>query len=517
MIKKGMSAKFITVDRNTPMLLATDLREWLPADHIVHFIIESVETLDLNGFRINERGSGSAQYLPSMMLALLIYSYVTGRFSSREIEAATHHDVAMRYICGGEHHPEHDTICVFRRTNRALFEECFLKVLLMAQGMKHLKAVGTVSVDGSKILANASKHSAVSYGRAGEMIQTYQQEIQMLTDKAEKVDNTPLADGYRIPEEIARRADRVKALKEAQRFMESAYEVQKQKLQAEYEARMVEREKKKAEGKKLRGKAPQPPSDQPPPKMQYNFTDSESRIMKAGNGNHFEQAYNGQAAVDADGSMLIVGARVTQAPNDKEQMSPTLKSVDAEVREPSAVLVDSGFYSEAAVSEVEQTHSTTVYAALDQQSHHPTVADLEVQAIPEPPAEGARVAEIMRHRLKTPEGQKLYALRKQTVEPVFGIIKEVMGFRRFSLRGLEKVSTEWTLVCLSYNFKRLFNLKRQASAVQNTRSCSKNRRISFTSVFSIVFRFPDAVKTFFQRQVSTCLHLWKIIPSPTDC
>jgi len=306
-------------------------------------------------------------------------------------------------------------------------------------------------------------------------------------------------------------------LEEARRFMESACEVQKQKLQAEYEAKMVEREKKEAEGKKPRGKAPQPPSDQPPPKMQHNFTDSESRIMKAGNGNHFEQAYNGQAAVDAEGSLLIVGARVTQAPNDKEQMPATLKSVDAQVRQPGAALVDSGFYSEAAVCEVEQTHSTTVYAALDKQSHHRTVADLEVKAIPQSPAPGAPVAEIMRHRLKTVEGQALYALRKQTVEPVFGIIKEIMGFRRFSLRGLKKVSTEWTLVCLSYNFKRLFNLKTQAFAPKKTsgrRAASQIPMIfSGTDLFASQNRFFHSMALLFRNLCS----FKRLILSPTGC
>lgn len=348
-----MGAKLVNVDRNTPMLLAPDLREWLPSDHIVHFILESVDSLDLKGFRVNERGSGSAQYPPSMMLTLLIYSYATGRFSSREIEAGTYHDVALRYICGGEHHPEHDTICVFRRVNRPLFEECFLKVLRMARGMKHLKAVGTIRVDGSKILANASKHSAVSYARAGELIQPYQQEIRGLTDKAEQIDNTPLADGYRLPDEITRRADRVKALEEARRFMEATYEAQRQQLQAEYEAKLAERQQKQAEGKNSRGRPPQPPSDQPPPKAQHNFTDPESKIMKAGNGNHFEQAYNAQAAVDAEGSLLILGAQVTTAPNDKEQLPATVASVDPSVRTPEAVLADSGFYSEAAVLKVE--------------------------------------------------------------------------------------------------------------------------------------------------------------------
>jgi transposase/peptidoglycan hydrolase-like protein with peptidoglycan-binding domain len=500
------------------MLLAPDLREWLPADHIVHFIIESVEGLDLRGFRVNERGSGSAQYPPAMMLALLIYSYATGRFSSREIQAATYHDVAVRYICGGEHHPEHDTICVFRRANRQLFEECFLKVLLMARGMKHLKAVGAISVDGSKILANASKHSAVSYERAGELIRGYQQEIKALTDKAEQIDNTPLADGYHLPEEIARRADRVKALEEARRFMEAAYETQRQQLQAEYEAKLAEQEKKRAEGKNCRGRPPQAPSQTPPGNAQHNFTDPESRIMKAGNGKHFEQAYNAQAAVDAEGSQLILGARVTATPNDKEQLPATVASVDPSVRQASAVLADSGFYSEAAVRDVEADQATTVYAAMDRQSHHRSVADLEAKAPPAPPPAGAAMGEIMRYRLKTPAGQRLYRLRKQTVEPVFGIIKQAMGFRRFSLRGLANVSTEWVLVCLSYNLKRLFNLKKQVDSPETSPSGTCSEQILPPSAHPSLLKQPVAtLLRFFGHFIPIPGDHYRIALSPTGC
>ena len=459
-----MAAKFVVVDRNTPMLLPQDLREWLPGDHIVHFILESVESLDLRGFRVNERGSGSAQYPPGMMLSLLIYSYATGRFSSREIQAASYHDVAVRYLCGGEHHPEHDTICVFRRENRVLFEDCFLKVLLMAQGMKVLKKVGVISVDGSKIMANASKHSAVSYGRAGELMEQYQGEIKSLVDKAEAIDNTPLADGYRVPEEIARRQDRIAALKKARAFMEETYAAQREKLQAGYEAKVTERENKRAAGRRVGGRDPKPPSEQPPASAQHNFTDAESRIMKAGSGDHFEQSYNAQAAVDVEGSLLVLGNRVTRAPNDKEQLVPSVASVDPRVRQTAAVLVDSGFYSEEAVSQVEREGGPVVYAALGKTSHHRTVADLEARACAPPPASDAPAAQRMGYRLSTPEGRSLYGLRKQTVEPVFGIIKEVLGFRRFSLRGMAKVSLEWTLVCLSYNLKRLHQLKKQACA-----------------------------------------------------
>jgi hypothetical protein len=201
------------------------------------------------------------------------------------------------------------------------------------------------------------------------------------------------------------------------------------------------------------------PTPQPGPGDQYNFTDPESRIMKAGSGQHFEQDYNAQAAVEVD-SRLIVGERMSQAPNDKQELAPTVAAVAAPVESIAAVLTDSGFYSEAAVRAVEQTPAgqptgTTVYAAMDKKEHHRTVRDLEKKEEPVAPAPGAGLSEVMRHRLKTKAGKDKYKLRQQTVEPVFGIIKSVMGFRQFLLRGVGKVGLDWRLVCIAYNLKRL--------------------------------------------------------------
>ena len=231
---------------------------------------------------------------------------------------------------------------------------------------------------------------------------------------------------------------------------------------------MAARQAQRDTGKKPRGQAPAPPSVVPDPKAQYNCTDPASRIMKAGSGQHFEQAFNAQAAVDE--AMIIVGERVSDAPNDKQELVASVAAISPVVAaQVSAVLVDSGFYSAAAVTAVEQKpdgtgSGVTVYAAVEKTSHHKTVADLLPQPEPPAPGPGATAKELMAHRLKTALGQALYRLRKQTVEPVFGIIKEVMGFRRFLLRGRVKVSREWTLVCLSYNLKRLFTLKHQTAA-----------------------------------------------------
>jgi transposase len=462
-----MPARFVNVDRQTPMFLPCDLRDWLPADHIVHFILDAVEQLSLNHFHVNVRGTGSEQYPPAMMLALLIYSYATGRFGSRTIEAATHSDVAVRYLCANRH-PDHDSICTFRTANEPAFVAAFTHVLQLAHQLR-LTQVGSVSVDGTKIAANASKHAAVSYQRAGEMLAQLELEVQELLSRAQAADaqETP-GPGLDLPAELRRREQRVAALQRAREVIAARARQVAAEQQPEYEAKVAARQAQRAAGQKPRGKEPEPPSGEPDAKDQYNFTDPESRIMKAGSGPHFEQAYNAQAAVD--GAMLIVGARVTDAPNDKQELAASVAAISPVVAEEvTAVLADSGFYSEAAVTAVEQKpdgtpSGMTVYAAVEQTGHHKTVADLLPQ--PEPPAPGpeATPKERMAHRLKTAVGQALYRLRKQTVEPVFGIIKAVMGFRRFGLRGRGKVSLEWLLVCLSYNVRRLFVLKNQAAA-----------------------------------------------------
>jgi len=455
-----MPARFVNVDRKTPMLLPCDLREWVPADHIVHFILEAVEQISINHFQVNDRGTGSAQYPPALMLALLIYCYATGRSSSRLIEAATFSDIAVRYLCANLH-PDHDSICTFRRENKAAIEAAFLKVLQLAGELK-LTRVGTISIDGTKVLANASKHAAVSYGRAGEMIEQLQLEVKQLLEKAEQADRQDQASGLNVPAELVRREKRLSALREARRVIEERAKEAAALQQKEYEAKMERRQADRDQGHKPKGKDPQPPSTEPEPKAQYNFTDPESRIMKAGSGGHFEQAYNAQAAVDEN--MLIVGAQLSPAPNDKEQLIETWAAVPLAIKpQINAILVDSGFYSEAAVRALEQpavstVGPVTVYAAVERSAHHHSVEDLE-QKEPAALAPEARPKERMAHRLKTRAGRALYKLRKQTVEPVFGIIKEAMGFRRFHLRGCEKASLEWKLVCLSYNFKRLFVLK----------------------------------------------------------
>jgi transposase len=371
---------------------------------------EAAEQIPTDQFRVNHRGSGSAQYPPTMMLALLIYSYATGRFGSRTIEAASYSDVAVRYLCAN-HHPDHDSICTFRTANEAAFRAAFTTVLQLAQQLR-LTKVGTISVDGTKIQANASKHAAVSYARAGEMIAQLELEVQELMQRAEQADAQEAKDGLDIPAELTRREDRKAALQQARQVIEARAQELAAAKQADYAAKQTQRQARHDAGQKPRGPKPKPPSATPEPKAQYNFTDPQSSIMKAGSGQHFEQAYNAQAAVDQ--AMLIVGAQVSVAPNGKRELVPTVAALSPVIAsEVSAVLVDSGIYSEDAVQAIEQNSDgtptgMTVYAAVGKSSHHKTVANLLPQ--PEPPAPGptASAKEKLAHRRKTKTGQQLY-------------------------------------------------------------------------------------------------------------
>ncbi len=443
------------------MLLPPDLRDWVAVGHMVHFVMDAVLVLDLGRAHTNERGTGSAQYPPAMMLGLLIYSYATGTFSSRRIETLTYENVAVRFLTG-DTHPDHDSICKFRRDNKALLSHAFHQILELAARARVLQ-VGdiTVAIDGTKILANASKHSAVSYGHAIKQMQLAEEQIAQLLQKAEDADSTPLQDGLTIPGEIQRREDRIAKLREATQVMEARAKERLLEEQAAYQEKLAARQaKEQSTGKKPRGKAPQPPAEGPRDQDQYNFTDPESRIMKVRGG--FEQSYNAQAAVEVQ-SMLIVGQHVTDQANDKQQLIPTLavisSAISSAISQVGKALVDTGYYSQAAILTAETDDPpTTIYAAMARQTHGRSITQLEERADPPPPPENATVAERMAHRLDTAEGKQLYSLRKQTVEPVFGIIKQAIGFRRFLLRGAEKASLEWTLVTTSYNLKRLFNL-----------------------------------------------------------
>jgi transposase len=448
-------ANFRPSDRLTSFLLPPSVDEWLPERHLARFIVEVIENLDLTTMSKSYRGTGSASYHPAPLLGLLVYGYATGVFSSRKLERATYDSVAFRFIAANDH-PDHDTIATFRRRFLKEIEALFVKVLLLAREMGVLK-MGTLALDGTKIHANASRHRALSYEHAGKIEAQLKEEVAELLAKAEAADQTDVPDGMSIPEELARRQDRLEKLAVAKAKIEARAAERYARELTEHEAKLAAREAKTAAtGKKPRGKPPQPPVQGPLPKDQINLTDEESRIMPVAGGG-FEQCYNAQAVVTAD-SMLVIAADVVQAPNDKQQIEPMLNQIGGlpdSLGKAERLLADTGYFSAANVAACEAAGIAPLIA-MGRQPHHPPLGEFfcDDPLAPENPTP----VEAMAHRLKTRAGRELYALRKQIPEPVFGIIKSVMGFRQFLLRGIDKVRGEWRLVTMAWNLKRMFVL-----------------------------------------------------------
>jgi len=420
------------------MLLPHDLREWIPAGDIVHFIIEAASLVPVGKFVSNDRGTGDEQYHPQMMLALLLYCYSHGIFGSRRIERATWKDVSVRYICGNQH-PDHDTICGFRVRNEAAVSEAFLQVLNLAKEMGVLK-IGTVSVDGTKIRANASIHRSLRYDRAAQLEAQLKLEIASLMSQARKADSQDGSENDDLNAEL----QRLDTLRQKMRMAQ-------EKL-----------EKRASEAKKggKNGPGDPPPPAVPDPQQQINLTDPDSRIMRKNKASAYEQSYNAQAVVDAQGTMLVVGARVTDNGPDSGELALDIEAVPEEAGTVTRVLADTGFANVATVREL-QEQGIEVLVALGRQTGS---AKRSHDFRPIPVRETARApahrwsepwAKAMAKTLTSENGKSLYRLRKQTVEPVFGIIKQAMGFRQFLLRDLAKVNLEWQLVTCAYNLKRL--------------------------------------------------------------
>lgn len=446
---------FVTVDRKTGYLLPLSIDDWLNEDHLARFVVEVVDQLDVSALTRQYAGRGSKAHHPATLLAILVYGYATGIFSSRKLERATYDSVAFRFIAAGTH-PDHDTLANFRRRFLPEVQALFVQVLELAKEMKLLK-LGAVCLDGTKIHANASRHSALSHGHIEKIEGQLEAEVADLFALAEAADQANLPDGMSLPQELERRQDRLAAMAIAKRKIEVRAAERHAREQREYEQKMAARAaKQERTGKKPGGKPPQPPSPGPKATDQINLTDEESRIMPVAGGG-FEQAYNAQAAVDAM-TMLVLGTGVTQAPNDKEQVTPMLATLAAQSPTTGVeqMIADTGFYSETNVRAcVGAGVEPLIARARDE--HHP---DWRARHS-EPPAlaADATVVQAMAHRLQTKAGRARYALRKQTVEPVFGIIKSVLGFRQFSLRGLTQVRGEWSLVCLAWNLKRMAVLR----------------------------------------------------------
>lgn len=446
-----MSNRFIDIDRNEPINVPGNCEGWLDENSLPRFIVDVVEQLDTSAIENAYGGGGSAPYPPKMMLALLFYCYASSIFSSRKIEKATYELIPVIFITGGTH-PDHDSINTFRKRFLAELSVLFVQLLQIAQGMGILK-LGSISIDGTKINANASKHKAMSWEYACKIEEQLRAEVDELIKRSETQNNQSNQD-IDIPAELKRREtrlDKITAVKaELKRRAAERYAHE----QAEYEAKLKERkEKEEARGRKLGGKPPKAPEPEPKAKDQVNFTDGESRIMPVSGGG-FEQAYNAQASVDID-TMLIVGQHVSQNTNDKQEVTPALQELSKlpdELGKIEKAALDSGYFSQDNVQQLEKA-GIEPYMPSGRQYHNPTLEERFAKT-PEAP-ENASSVEKMAHRIKTEDGRKFYARRKSTVEPVFGIVKEIMGFRQFMLRGLDAVQGEWTLVCMAFNLKRL--------------------------------------------------------------
>lgn len=446
-------SNFRPINRDTDFLLPPSVDEWLSERHLARFVVEVVDQLDLAPMAKAYRGSGSASYHPAMLLGLLIYGYATKVLSSRAIERATHDSVAFRFIAGNQH-PDHDTIATFRRRFLPQIEGLFVEVLKLATTMGVLK-LGTVALDGTKLHASASRHSALSYGHAKKLEEQLRGEVRELLELAEAADAADMPDGMSIPEELERREARLGAIAEAKKKIEARA---LEREQSEYEAKLEARaQREKETGRKPRSRPREPPGGAVGDKEQINLTDEDSLIMPVSGGG-FEQCYNAQAAVATD-SLLVVAHDVTQAANDKRQLVPMLGQLTAlpgELGHVRQLLADNGYLSRANV-EACAAANVEPLIALGRERHH---AGRRERFAPEsePPPASATPMQEMAHRLRIPEGKALYALRKHTPEPVFGIIKSVMGFDQLLLRGFDTVWGEWNLVTMSWNIKRMFAL-----------------------------------------------------------
>src|SRR6266702_3862609 len=450
-------SNFRPINRDTGFLLPPSVDEWLPQRHLARFVVEVIDGLDLSELVKAYRGSGSASYHPAVLLGLMVYGYATKTFSSRAIERATYDSVAFRFIAGNEH-PDHDTIAAFRKRFLPQIQALFVEVLKLARTMGMLK-LGTVALDGTKVHANPSRHSALSYGHAKKIEKQLKKEVQQLLRLAEAADGVNTPDGMSIPEELERRELRMAAIAAAKAKIEARAYERLEREQAEHQSKLAARaDHEKRTGKKPRGRPPEPPTGGVKDKDQVNLTDEDSRIMKV-TGEGFDQCYNAQAVV-ATGSMLIVAADVTQAANDKGQLLPMVEKLQAlpeELGRTKRILADNGYFSQGNVEECAAAKIEPLIA-MGRTPHHMSWKQ-RFAATPKSPPDSATPLQKMAHRLKTPRGRKLYALRKQTPEPVFGIIKSVMGYRQCLLRGLASVKGEWNLVAMSWNIKRMFALQ----------------------------------------------------------
>lgn len=451
-----MAVEFIPIDRDTPYIFPPCVQDYLAEDHLARFVVDIVEKLDLNKLSSVYAGKGSRPYHPALLVALLFYGYATGVFSSRKLEKASYDSIAFRYICANTN-PDHDTIASFRKRFLKELESLFVDILLVAEAMGLVK-LGSVSLDGTKIKANASKHKALSWEYANKLEEQLKDEVKQLLLLAEEADQSALPEEMDIPEELKRRKDRLVVIEQAKKEIQARARERFEREQEAYEEKVSKRKAYEEEtGQKARGKKPAAPTQEPQPKDQVNLTDEESRIMPSSGGG-FEQGYNAQAGVDVD-THLIVEQHVTQHTNDKQEIEPALQNIAAlpeELGEVENMLADTGYFSEA---NVERCNKVNISALIpEKRQKHNLPLKERFKEDPKPP-QNPNSVQAMKHRMQTKEGKVLYAKRKSTVETVFGIIKQVQGFRQFLLRGFDSVQGEWSLVCIGWNIRRMHALK----------------------------------------------------------
>jgi transposase len=447
----GMTRKFKTVDYEATLNMTVSLREALPPSHLARFVADVIAQLDLSSLYARYGTRGGEPFAPEILLGLLFYGYATGVFSARRIEKATYESLPFRFLAG-DLHPDHDTIAHFRKTFLPELKDLFVQVLLLAQAAGVLK-LGNISLDGTKIHADASKSHAVSSKRLLELEHQLRAEVDELFALSEQADQKPLPEGLVLADEIARRQERLANLAQAKAVLEARAQERYQAERAEYEAKRHARaEKARQQRRKPRGPTPKPPQPGPRDKDQYNFTDPESRIMKNSTNDGFDQHDNAQVATD-HGSLLIVAHSLSNHANDQAEVAPTLDTLPEALGTPSAGALDTGYFSAANIAALEQ-RGIEPYIAVGRQPHHHHWSAYCAQPPALPPDDASPLVK-MAYKLRTEIGQAIYRLRKCTVEPVLGIIKEVLGFRQFSLRGLAAAAEEWCLVCLAFNLKRL--------------------------------------------------------------
>ena len=515
-------------------LLPPSPRDWLAEDHLVYFLLDLLDQLDLSAIESAVQGKdhrGTRSFAPRMMVGLLLYGYCVGVFSSRKLEKATYEDVAFRVLCGGCH-PDHTRISEFRRVHLEALRDLFLQVLKLCQRAGLVK-LGHVAFDGTKMPANASKHKAMSYKRMLEEELRLKKEIEELlsrSEEADRADDDRYGEGVRgdeLPEELRRRKSRLARIQEARAALEEeAKQARAQELEEQAE-RARERaanhadpkerkraatvaEKKEAQAEEMRGDDNDaPPSfvtpeglpmhqpktktdGTPDEKAQRNFTDPESRIMESGGS--FEQAYNCQAGVDSEHQVIVSQAISNQSPDNGNLQPMMQQTVDNCGEAPDAASADAGYWAPG-VSPAAAVLGIALYVSTARRKH-----GMAQEPIPDgPPPDDADEREMMRHRLRTVEGRETYARRKAIVEPVFGQIKEAQGFRRFLLRGMEKVSGEWSLVCTTHNLLKLFRATFKARDL-----ASAAARTSQRLLFSLYCRLKRPNRA--AQASSTALH-----------